>query len=306
MKRGVFYNSSKSQCSIHESGIMCYNALKNSSLYTLEYREDASYSDVDFIIVNYHPFVNNWMTESKVREYNKPVFCIVTEVSLHSHPLDGGAPPYFTHYIVLDPTITETPTIHGFGRPLTHTEVVSVNPTIPTIGMFGFATAMKHWTEFIETVNREFDEAIIRINIPHATYVPEEMRKHTLAQIKSVYPRLKPNVRVELTDIYYSDTELINWCASNTINCFFYYRDTAFRTGLAAVTDQAILAGKPILVTKDKTFRHLQKYIPVYPDIGIRDAIEKTLPGVLRMREDWSAENFRKKFEEIMTLEYSD
>lgn len=301
MKRGIFYNSSKSQCSIHQSGVMCYDALKNSALYTLEYREDSSYTEVDFIIVNYHHAVNNWMSESKVREYNKPVFCIVTEVSLHSHPLDGGAPPYFTHYIVLDPTITETSTIHGFGRPLNLIDVVSVNPTIPTIGTFGFATEMKRWVELIETVNREFDEAIIRINIPHATYVPEWMRTNTKNEIMQVYPRLKPNVRVELTDIYYSDTELINWCAANTINCFFYFRDTGLRTGLAAVTDQAIIAGKPILVTNDKTFRHLQKYIPVYPDIGIREAIEKTLPGVLRMREDWSAENFRKKFEDIMS-----
>ena len=301
MKRGVFYNSCKSQCSIHQSGVMCYDALKNSELYTLEYREDASYTEVDFIVVNYHPVVNSWMTESKVREFNKPVFCIVTEVSLHSHPLDGGAPPYFTHYIVLDPTITETPTIHGFGRPLNLIDVVSVNPTIPTIGTFGFATEMKRWVELIETVNREFDEAIIRINIPHATYVPDWMRTNTNNEIMQVYPRLKPNVRVELTDTYYSDTELINWCAANTINCFFYFRDTSFRTGLAAVTDQAIIAGKPILVTNDKTFRHLQKYIPVYPDIGIREAIEKTLPGVLRMREDWSAEKFRKKFEDIMS-----
>lgn len=301
MKRGVFYNSCKSQCSIHQSGVMCYDALKNSELYTLEYREDASYTEVDFIVVNYHPIVNSWMTESKVREFNKPVFCIVTEVSLHSHPLDGGAPPYFTHYIVLDPTITETPTIHGFGRPLNLIDVVSVNPTIPTIGTFGFATGMKQWVELIETVNQEFDEAIIRINIPDATYLPDWMRTNTINEIMQVYPRLKPKVRVELTDTYYSDTELINWCAANTINCFFYFRDTVFRTGLAAVTDQAIIAGKPILVTDDKTFRHLQKYIPVYPDIGIREAIEKTLPGVLRMREDWSAEKFRKKFEDIMS-----
>jgi hypothetical protein len=279
---------------------MCYNALKNSTVYTLEYREDSSYTEVDFIIVNYHHVVNNWMSESKVLEYNKPVFCIVTEISLHSNPPYGGAPPYFTHYIILDPTIAETSTIHGFGRPLNHIEVVSVNPTIPTIGMFGFATDMKYWTDLIEVVNREFDEAIIRINIPHATYVPDWMRNNTVNEIMKVYPRLKPKVRVELTDIYYSDTELINWCAANTINCFFYYRDTIFTSGLAAVTDQAIIAGKPILVTKDKTFRHLQKYIQVYPEIGIREAIDKTLPGVLRMREDWSAENFRKKFEAIL------
>ncbi len=27
--KGIFYNSKKSVCSIHESGVMCYNILKN-------------------------------------------------------------------------------------------------------------------------------------------------------------------------------------------------------------------------------------------------------------------------------------
>ena len=38
--KGIFYNSKKSVCSIHESGIMCYNILKKSSKFILDYSEE--------------------------------------------------------------------------------------------------------------------------------------------------------------------------------------------------------------------------------------------------------------------------
>jgi hypothetical protein len=70
--------------------------------------------------------------------------------------------------------------------------------------------------------------------------------------------------------------------------------------GLAAVTDQAISAKRPILTTKNPTFRHLLKYIKPYPDISLKDAIQQNHKGVLDMNEDWSPINFCKKFESII------
>jgi hypothetical protein len=69
---------------------------------------------------------------------------------------------------------------------------------------------------------------------------------------------------------------------------------------LAAVTDQAIMAGKPILVTSDNTFRHLHKYLEYYPNINIKTAIEKNADGVEQMRKDWSEANFLQKFETLL------
>ena len=66
-------------------------------------------------------------------------------------------------------------------------------------------------------------------------------------------------------DNHLSKEELILFCKKNTINCFFYYRQHIFKSGLAAVTDQAIVSGKPLLVTYDNTFRHIHKYIDYYP-----------------------------------------
>ena len=38
--KGIFYNSQKSLCSIWESGKMCYDALKKSNKYNLDYSEE--------------------------------------------------------------------------------------------------------------------------------------------------------------------------------------------------------------------------------------------------------------------------
>ena len=78
MKNGIFYNSKKSQCSIYESGLMCYNALKQSNKYTLDYTEDWFIDNMyDFAIFNQHQCVNNWITQGVLKKFNGKKYCIV-------------------------------------------------------------------------------------------------------------------------------------------------------------------------------------------------------------------------------------
>jgi hypothetical protein len=305
--RGVFYNSKESVCSIWETGQMCYNALKNSDLYTLDYSEDTSLNhSYDFAIFNQHPTVNNWMNKHIIRTFNKPTFCIVTEVHLSSPNPIAASPNYFSHYIVLDPTITESNTIHAFGRPIEqYTPVVQEDTdSIVKIFSFGFATQGKDWHTIIEQVHAEFDQAEIHFNIPKATYVTDKTYANEINKIIVASNRIlkKPGVTLKLTADMLSKKELIDLCAKQTINCFFYSRTNKYNlTGLAAVTDQAISAGRPILVSGDPTFRHIHKYIGHYPNISIKEAIKTSLDGVLEMRQAWSADNFRKRFDSIIT-----
>lgn len=303
--RGIFYNSKKALCSIWESGKMCYDALQKSEKYTLDYSEeqvlDSSY---DFIVYNQHFHVNNWITEKMVKTYGKIIFCIVTEVGLTGSPI-RSSPNYFSHYIVLDPTIVEQDNIHSFGRPIEDFELSTenkINYDIPNIFSFGFSTNGKEWHKIVELVQSEYDKANIHFNIPKATYVPEEMFKNEINKIynncKSII--VKPGIFLKITFDDLSKDELIHLCSKQTINCFFYYREHVFTCGLAAVTDQAISSGRPLLVTGDSTFRHIHKYIDFFPNTSIRQAIEKSKDGVLKMKSDWSSTNFMKKFENIL------
>ena len=154
----------------------------------------------------------------------------------------------------------------------------------------------------INCVQNEYDDAIIHFNIPKGSYVTDEMQNSTITSIQEHFDQTvtKPGISLKLTFDNLSKEELLQFCRKNTINCFFYYRQHIFSAGLAAVTDQAISSGKPLLVTGDCTFRHIHKYIDYYPNISIKCAIEETAKGVEQMKNDWSSSNFLIKFEKIL------
>jgi len=305
--RGIFYNSKKALCSIWESGKMCYDALKTSSFYSLDYSEEQQLDfSYDFAIFNQHLTVNNWMSESIIRQFNKPSFCIVTEVFFSENPI-ALSPDYFSHYIVLDPTVKETEKLHAFCRPIEDFDLSNVDSEliqydIPNIFSFGFATHGKEWHKIVELVQNDYDNAFIHFNIPQGTYVPDYMHTEEINKIRNGINTVlkKPGIDIKITSDNYSKEELIDLCSKKTINCFFYNRQHMFRSGLSAVTDQAISSGRPLFVTSDCTFRHIHKYIDCYPKIGIKEAIENTHDGVLKMKNEWSSENFLRKFEKII------
>ena len=301
--KGVFYNFPKAVCSIWESGRMCYEALKDSHLFELDYSESSQFdSSYDFVIVNQHDAVNNWISESHIKNYKGKTFCVVTEVSFQISPI-LQAPNYFQNYIVLDPTVEEGDGIYGFVRPL---ELYAITNTqyreVPRIGSFGLATYGKAWDVLIQQVHDEFDVAEIVFNIPTATFVPLDIQSAIIADLKNKASRIikKKGISLEITSHNYTKKELIDFCSSNTINCFFYNRAHVCPTGLAAAPDQAVSSGRPLLVSEDRTFRHIHKYIPHFPNITIKEAIASTKEGVLQMKNDWSTENFRLKFERIL------
>jgi len=303
--KGVFYNSQKALCSIYSSGVMCYDILKNSAMYDLIYSEQQGglidYSS-DFLVVNYHPAVCNWISQNNLKKYKGKTFCIVTEIGLYSNDLAPVNPKIFDHYLLIDPTIPETGNMHAFPRPLIPCHVPLHVPTeVPIIGSFGFATPGKNWEQIIDMVHEEFEQAILRINIPKATHVPEHIQ-NDIIQNEVIRPakklETKPGIQFELTfHTFETQQDIVNWCAQNTINVFLYNRSNA--TGLSAVTDQAIIAERPLLVSCHPTFRHIHPYIECSSNISIQDAIRTSLPGVMKMKTNWSGQNFVKKFETL-------
>lgn len=305
--KGIFYNSRESTCSIWESGKMCYDALKTSDKYILDYSEEKSpihLEKYDFMIYNYHFTVNNWITESMLKVFNKPNFAIVTEIFLRGeNPIAEKHADIFQHYIILDPTIKETERFHAFVRPIEDYTIPKYVPSeIPEIFSFGFATFGKEWHRIVELVQSDYDIANIHFNIPKGTYIPENIHKEAIADIQRNIKKVlyKPEINVQITQDILSKQELLDLCARKTINCFYYNRNHLFSCGLSAVTDQAISAGRPIFITGDNTFRHLHQYIGHYPKIGIKSAIEETQEGVLKMKKEWTAFHFMKKFEDIL------
>lgn len=300
--KGLFLNTKKANCSIHESGKMCYDCLKLSDKYSLDYQEihegarEIS-SDYDFFIFNYHQVTMGWLDTSYIKTLPGIKFTIVLEV-LPDDPFVMCPKGHFNGYIVLDPTLRMNyGNVYSFPRPLEKFDLTfdQISPEIPTIGTFGFATKGKGFEKVIDAVNREFDKAKIRINIPKSDYVATNDFQLYVKKLKE-YPT-KNDVEIEITHEYYEKEELIKWCGENTINVFLYSRNIP---GLSATTDQAIASGKPVAVSTDVTFRHIHQYLTPYPFQTIKDSIKNSTDKIRLIKKEWAPKKFAERFESII------
>src|SRR5262249_36867470 len=141
---------------------------------------------------------------------------IVLEM-LPGNPFVYVKPDAFDAYLVLDPTMNiDNPKVFGFPRPLERLETLPthVEKDIPWIGTFGFSTPGKGFELVVDAVNREFDKAVVRINIPSGTFADG----HAFLYHKQIYADYladlcrrvaKPGIEVRVTRDFMSKDELI-------------------------------------------------------------------------------------------------
>jgi glycosyltransferase involved in cell wall biosynthesis len=307
--QGLFLNTAKANCSIYESGKMVFESLVLSKEYEIDYLEiDENSRDIpnkyDFYAFNYHHATMGWLNTNSLSLLPGVKITFVLE-TLTNNPFVLCPENDFDAYCALDPTMNlKDKRVYAFPRPL---EVVeSINPyqesEIPIIGSFGFGTPGKGFELVVDAVNKEFDKAIIKLNIPSSTYADDACwplhKRRYIDYLSELCQRVaKPGVEVVVTNNFMTKPELIEWCSQNTLNCFLYNRN---QPGLSATTDQAISSGRPLAVSNNETFRHIHSYIKPYPFQKLKESIISSQPQVLKMQNDWHPENFAKKFEKVL------
>lgn len=301
--KGLFINNKKAKDSIYESGFMVYECLLLCKHLKWDYIEiDISNRQIpkgyDFYFFNYHPFTMPWLETRTLKKYLGFCITMVLEVAPND-PFVYCPSSHFNAYCVLDPTVKlNNKNVYVFPRPLEKVDFtlpVANNP-IPVIGTFGFATKGKGFQHVVEAVNKEFDEAIVKINIPYGDFVANS-KEYAFFLADVCKQRAKDGIEVQVTHDFMSKKELISWCAANTLNCFLYDRNMP---GLAATTDQAVSSGQALAVSNNDTFRHITRYLPPYPRISLKESISKSSPIVKKIREDWSQDNFARIFEGVI------
>lgn len=325
--RGAYVNTAAAQCSIYESGRMVYRNICDSPFYDLEYfsldsmdielfsregklqRTDGQGPESGQEPVEYDFYVFNWhfitmastLSPESIARLPRPKFTVVLELAPND-PLQLVPPGVFDGHIALDPSADPTHSIFPFPRPLDGDPWVGrlERNEIPVIGSFGFGTPGKGFELLVEAVNREFDQAVVRVNIPSGTYVfTDSFHKQDYPRyIESVCKKIaKPGVEVRFSYDFLTPDGLVAWCAENDLNCFMY---TRAQPGLAATTDQAVTSGRPLATISNDTFRHIHRYIPPYPVMGLRQALATTTPQVQRLQQDWSREAFSNRFHQML------
>ena len=307
----LFLNSPRAQCSIHESGRMVFAAIQDSDVFDWDYADlhqgyHPEKKRYGCVVFNYHPGTMPWLDTETVRR----IGCLKGTMILETLP-ESVFPlcprDVFDVHLAIDPTAIEEPgRVYAMPRPLEEI-LAPVAPSAaelrhPVIGTFGFGTPGKGFERVVDAVNREFDSATIRVNIPEADFADGAMlAMHRMPYAQYLVELMrrvaKPGVVIEATRVFHSPPDLIRWCRSNTINVFLYDR---MQPGLSATTDQAVASGRPLLVSDNPTFRHLHRYQPAYPEWTIRDALERGVESVGRIQSDWNQAAFRKRFESAL------
>jgi len=306
MKRGVFINQIRANCSIYESGLMIYDVLKESKEYSIDYIETdfrlnqfkrMAKQPYDFHIVNWHPYTLAIGQNEIIGLRNR--IAIVLEVGPNEYT--PVTPAFFDAYAIIDPTKGRRDTCFPLPRPVLPApgKPLLDNKKL-VLGSFGlFSQQFSHekkFEEIVDQANKSGRESIVRINlpIPNYTSTPLPVIRKYGDWLKSL---AKSNVEVIVTHKYMTRNELVGWLSEHTMNCFPYYRD---RAGLSAVTDQAVAAGRAVMTTECNTFRHVHKYISHYPKQSYPELAESTLAGVKQMQQDWSPANFRLHFDNML------
>lgn len=304
MKNILFLNHRQKQCGVYQYGYRSAKILKKSQKYNFIYCEIENEFELlqsieafnpDAIIYNYVSATMGWLNKDILHKfkniYHYGIYHEGTE------DLNGG----FDKYIVTDSTFMDSGNRFSIPRPLFEGyEKTNPIPSIPTIGSFGFGFNNKGFEKLVKLVNKEFDEAIIRLHIPFAFYGDADgaVSKSIASACESYVT--KPNIKLVITHDFLSDEKVLEFLSGNSINAFLY--DEMIGRGLSSVIDYALSVRRPIAITRSYMFRHISNARPsiCIDNTSLREIMNRN-GDELRSYSDWhSNANLIAKYEQII------
>lgn len=272
----LFISRKAKQCGVADYGLRLFAILQPH--FDIAYREvdnaeECNAEGFDTVLYNYHyatlPFVKDDMLDKTKRH-----IAIYHEAHMH-----------FTPDAVIDTSIR--PLFEG-GLPS-----LSVNP-IPVIGSFGFGFPDKNFPRIAEEVCVQYDEAVIRLNIPFAEYGDRDgqLAKREAARCAEIVRGTK--VRLEVDHDYLSQQDLLTFLRSNDINLFLYKQSHG--RGISSAIDYALSAYRPIGVSNSEMFRHMPPGVCI-DNTPIKDL---NMQQILPMYEEHSNKRLIEKYKQCL------
>lgn len=327
----LFVSHKKTQCGIYEFGKNIFNVLEKSHLYNFIKVECSTLNDLTAaiaeyspaaIIYNYHPSVLPWIAtkiaprlfKNNITSINIPQIGIIHEITQHTA---DNATAYkrkfllgrssrlsnslFDFYITPDPTLLlRNPYVLKTGRLIPAYQNNFTVPKVPMIGSFGFGTPKKGFDQIVNLIQQEFDEAIIKLNIPFADFGDKDGANAKLIAEQCKNLIKKQDIELHVTHEFYDSNEVLNFLAQNTVNVFLY-QDTGNR-GLSSTIDNALAVQRPVAVSDSIMFRHLFDTKPsvCISKNSLRSIIDNGFAPLQKYYNEWNAENLLWEYERIL------
>jgi hypothetical protein len=314
MPETVLFISHREQlCGIHQFGYQIGKVIAGSENYNFIYLECSSsgelknyvsnYSPV-CIIYNYNELTIPWLNKKVTTNYKIPQIGILHE-AVSKLIAEQSSDSIFDFYIVPDPTlISKNPLVYNTGRLLLNSSYECKKNEIPVIGSFGFATQNKKFVEVVNKVCEEFNQAIIRFNIPFSKYGdPDGIKAKKIISISKEIIQKYPEIHLEYSHDFLSEEELLQFLSLNSINVFLYSEDK-WERGISSVVDYALSVKIPLAICNNSTmFRHIINAEPsiVLSDTNkLKNIIANGTTPLEEFYNKWTAKNLILDYERIV------
>jgi len=304
----LFVSYEEEQCGVYQYGKNILNAISKSRKYQFHYAGVRNLEELDSrvnnsnceaVIYNYHPQTLTFINPHIPRRYKQVNIALMHDMT--QAEADKMPNKFFQHYVMGDPTLVENnPAVFKTGRlilPYTNTKKP---PEIVTIGTFGFSVGSKGYQRLVDVVQKEFDEAIIRIHIPSNGILDADgsiAHRH----IKKCQRRIrKPGIKIQASHDFLDQDAMLDFLAENTINAFLY--DYLKSSSISSSTDHALAVRRPMVLTKCVMFRHLQSLYPpiTREDSSLTEIIKNGIEPFSHLYDLWNEDNLRAEYESIL------
>lgn len=310
MIRVLFLNHCEHQCGVYQYGIRVFHILRKSGEICYDYGEVGDEEDYErliqdgneyhSIIYNYHESTMPWLSEKNIHmscqnigilhECSPDFFCKCISI-------DPDSPENETQYSIPRPIFEELPSFvkydsQGFEQFCKYKEDEIV------FGSFGFGFDFKGFPNLVKLVNDQYDNAVIKLVIPHAYF--DGLADINIALITSkCYQNIKkPGIELVIYTSFVSQDDLLRFLQSNTMNMFMYTK--LYGRGISSVTDYALSTRRPLGISNSVMFRHIYSdSICLYKN-SIQQCMENSPAHCEQFLQKYSHVNMIQKFSYII------
>lgn len=268
--------NSSEHCGIGIRGKLTASILVKSTKYNIIpcYMNDQSTLE-DLIILhqpkiifyNYHSHTTSWLDDQTIRNKYNDIKHVMIHYDITQDIINNYNPDNFVgfKYAITDnDTLSGTEQVFRVNRSIPYCDFIETDKNnedgIPIIGFQGFGFWHKGIEHIALNIQKEFDEAIFRLQLPYAHFCPtaKQDTEEILKTVRGIIT--KPGIKLEVSHDFMTTEEVVKWLHSNTINCYFNHYP--YPAGIASSPDYAIAAKKPIAITTNHMLQHLQGLTP--------------------------------------------
>lgn len=255
-------------------------------------------------IYNYHDATCGWLIDPGIRNKYTNVQHIIIHYDFTQEKINTFHPDQyhgFKYIISDDSSLKGNDNVFITRRFLPGSATVQyIENDIPRIGFQGFGFRHKGIHRIAEQVQKEFDQAIIRLHMPKSYYCDPygHQSQQRLSEVNQIIT--KPGIKVEVSFNFMETQDIVNWLAQNTINCYFYdYLDGA---GIASAPNFALASHRPIAVTKSHQLRNFWNLTPsvCIEDRSLKDIISSGIEPLKSLYEEYTIENVLSDYHRIL------